>query len=115
MLNLLLTVGWAIMLPVSIVTGLWQSVAFISVVSIYANFVSHLAAWRADVPIEPDPTTQRLFNELEKFLAHREETDIKPEDVGDTNGEVESERSCCPSDHSCGLSFVSDAGDASGS
>lgn len=49
--NLVLTVAWAVMLPIAFYTGWIYSVAFISFVSIYANFVSHLAAWRADVPI----------------------------------------------------------------
>jgi hypothetical protein len=31
-------------------TGWLYSIAFISTVSIYANFISHVAAWRADVP-----------------------------------------------------------------
>ena len=35
---------------VALVTGWVYSVAFITVVSIYANIASHLAAWRADVP-----------------------------------------------------------------
>lgn len=48
--NLLLAVAWAAMLPVSIATGWIYSVAFISAVSIYANFVSHVAGWRADEP-----------------------------------------------------------------
>lgn len=81
-INLWLTILWAAMLPLSIVTGWWRIVAFVSVISIYANFASHLAAWRADVPIEPDARTKALLDELEKFLAHREETDITPEDVG---------------------------------
>lgn len=50
--NLYLTVAWAAMMPISIYLGWIYSVAFISVVSIYANFASHLAAWRADEPSE---------------------------------------------------------------
>lgn len=53
-INLGLAIAWAIMVPVSIVTGWLYSLAFISAVSIYANFVSHVAAWRADVPNEPE-------------------------------------------------------------
>jgi hypothetical protein len=49
-LNFLLAVGWAVMIPVAIMTGWLYSIAFISTVSIYANFISHVAAWRADVP-----------------------------------------------------------------
>ncbi len=57
--NLVLTVVWALILPASIVTGLWKSVAFISVISIYACFVSHLTAWRADVLI-PNPVEEDI-------------------------------------------------------
>jgi hypothetical protein len=52
-INLWLAVLWAVMVPVSVITGWIYSLAFISAVSIYANFVSHIAAYRADVPI-PD-------------------------------------------------------------
>jgi len=48
--NLVLAIAWAAMIPVSIVTGWIYSIAFIAAASIYANFISHLAALRADVP-----------------------------------------------------------------
>jgi cobalamin biosynthesis protein CobD/CbiB len=53
-LNLALAVAWAAMIPVSILTGWLYSIAFIAAASIYANFVSHLTAWRADVPNHPE-------------------------------------------------------------
>ena len=49
-LNFALAVAWALMIPVSILTGWIYSIAFIAAASIYANFISHVAAWRADVP-----------------------------------------------------------------
>jgi len=49
-INLVLAVAWAVMVPVAIATGWLYSIAFISACSIYANFASHVAAWRADVP-----------------------------------------------------------------
>src|SRR5215212_11935834 len=48
--NLVLAIVWVAIVPISIVTGWIYSVAFISAVSIYANFVSHIAGWRADEP-----------------------------------------------------------------
>lgn len=50
--NFWLSVVWAVMVPVTLVTGWVYSIAFIALASIYANFASHLAAWRADVPTE---------------------------------------------------------------
>jgi hypothetical protein len=50
--NMLLAVAWAVMVPVSVITGWVHSIDFVSLASIYANSVSHLAAWRADVPTE---------------------------------------------------------------
>lgn len=50
--NLWLSVVWALMVPVAIMTGWLYSIAFISACSIYANFASHVAAWRADVPAD---------------------------------------------------------------
>jgi hypothetical protein len=51
-LNLALAVAWALMIPIAILTGWIYSIAFISAASIYANFISHIAAWRADVPTD---------------------------------------------------------------
>lgn len=48
--NAVLTVVWLALCPIALATGWIYSVAFVSLVSIYANAVSHLAAWRADVP-----------------------------------------------------------------
>lgn len=45
--NLAAAYFWFFMLPTAIITGWIYSVAFISAVSIYANFVSHLSAWQA--------------------------------------------------------------------
>ena len=59
-LNLALTVLWAAMLPISYYTGWIYSIAFISLASIYANFASHLAAWRADVPIDPEAAAEEI-------------------------------------------------------
>lgn len=52
--NLWLAVAWALMVPVAVSTGWIYSIAFISAASIYANFISHIAAWRADVPNQED-------------------------------------------------------------
>lgn len=43
-----LTLAWAGMMPVAIITGWIYSVAFISVVSIYANMTGHLGSWSAN-------------------------------------------------------------------
>lgn len=48
--QLLLTIAWVIMMPLAIATGWIYLVAFVSVVSIYANAASHWSAhlaWRA--------------------------------------------------------------------
>lgn len=45
--HLTLTMLWAVMMPVALVTGWVYSLAFISVISIYANFAGHFSAWQA--------------------------------------------------------------------
>lgn len=55
-INLALTFIWIAVVPLALMTGWIYSIAFISAASIYANAASHLAAWRADVPTEGDPT-----------------------------------------------------------
>ena len=42
-----LTIFWAAMLPIAIITGWVYVVVFVSVISIYANFAGHFSAWQA--------------------------------------------------------------------
>jgi hypothetical protein len=42
-----MTLFWAVMMPAAFLTGLISSVAFISVISIYANFAGHYSSWQA--------------------------------------------------------------------
>jgi hypothetical protein len=56
--NAAATVGWLIMLPIALATGLKNSLPFIVGVSIYANVVGHGSAWvagRAEVASEVNP------------------------------------------------------------
>lgn len=46
-IHLVLTILWFLMMPVALFTGWVASVVFISVISIYANFAGHFAAWQA--------------------------------------------------------------------
>ncbi len=46
-LHLWLTIGWAGMTPVSYLTGWLNSVAFVSLLSLWALVVSHWAAYEA--------------------------------------------------------------------
>lgn len=49
-----MTIFWVTMVPMAWYFGWIYSVAFIAGASIYANAVSHLSAWRSDVPTEKD-------------------------------------------------------------
>lgn len=42
-----LTVGWLAMLPTAIITGWIYAIAFVSAISIYANFAGEFSAWQA--------------------------------------------------------------------
>lgn len=46
-LHLGLTVLWALMIPVALITGWIESIVFISAISIYANFAGHFSSWQA--------------------------------------------------------------------
>lgn len=46
-LNGWLVIFWAAMLPVSVVTGWLNIVAYVALLSIYANFAAHLGVWAA--------------------------------------------------------------------
>ena len=71
-LNGWLTVVWAIMLPVAVVTGLLQMVLFISVVSIYANFAAHLSTWAAsrteEAQSEDDSVQRQDIGKLQRQI-----------------------------------------------
>ncbi len=56
-LNGWLVVFWTFMVPFSIISGLWTLVIYISLLSIYANWVGHLGVWaasRAEVKADVD-------------------------------------------------------------
>lgn len=59
--NKLAAWAWLLMVPVAVATGWIYSIAFTGACSIYANFISHAAAQRADVP---DPEVIRRLNLL---------------------------------------------------
>lgn len=61
--NIVATAAWAAMMPIAYYAGWLASVPFVSVASIYANFASHLAAWRADT----DPHAEQL-DRIEQML-----------------------------------------------
>jgi hypothetical protein len=42
-----LTIFWALMIPVALLSGWMESVIFVSAVSIYANLVGHWSTWQA--------------------------------------------------------------------
>lgn len=63
--NAIAALMWLIVVPVSIFTDWIFSIAFTGACSIYANFVSHLAAQRADVP---DPEIVARLDRIEKLL-----------------------------------------------
>ena len=69
-----LTIFWLLMIPVSIVTGWIQSVAYISALSLWALVSGHWSAWQAArVEVaqqeeakqrEADPLEEKVVNEL---------------------------------------------------
>lgn len=46
-LNGWLVIVWLIVMPISIITGLWHQIAYVSVLSIYANVATHWGGWAA--------------------------------------------------------------------
>jgi len=42
-----LTLAWAVMMPIALLSGLKNSLPFIVLISLWANFASHWAAWQA--------------------------------------------------------------------
>lgn len=82
-LNGWLTVLWAIMLPLSIFMGWINLVAFISAISIYANFGAHLSTWaasRTEERMEQDETEQTL-QEIKQTQHEQVQTETNGEHV----------------------------------
>lgn len=53
-----LTIAWAAMIPVSVFTGLRNSVPYLVMLSVYALMVGHFSSWqagRAEVSSETNP------------------------------------------------------------
>lgn len=67
-LNLLAALAWALMMPIAWAMHWLASVPFVSTASIYANFASHLAAWRADVPTDRSQL-DRIEQKLDQLLS----------------------------------------------
>lgn len=54
-LHMSATVAWFLMMPLALLIGWVESVIFISVASIYANFVGHFSSWQAARAEENSP------------------------------------------------------------
>ena len=61
------------MMPVAWALHWLASVPFVSMASIYANFASHLAAWRADVPTDRE-RLDRIERKLDTILSELKST-----------------------------------------
>lgn len=61
-------VFWTVMLPIAVLMDWVSSVAFIAVISIYANWAGDVAAWRSDV----NPTLDRIEKKLDDLFARLE-------------------------------------------
>jgi hypothetical protein len=70
-LNLLAALAWLAIIPVAWVLQWFTSVSFISGASIYANFASHIAAWRSDVNPHQEQL-DRIEGMLKELLARSE-------------------------------------------
>ena len=69
-----LTIGWLVMIPVSVLTGWIHSVAYISALSLWALVSGHWSAWQAarveceqmrqEAELEANPPEQRIVDRL---------------------------------------------------
>jgi uncharacterized membrane protein YhaH (DUF805 family) len=62
-------VGWLVMIPVSIWTGLWHSVAFVTLISLWALVSTEMGAWqgsRAEVAVVEQASTVEHADVVEK-------------------------------------------------
>jgi len=55
--HLIATIFWIIMVPISVVTGLWHSISFVTLISLWALVSTEWGAWqgsRAEVAVGVD-------------------------------------------------------------
>jgi hypothetical protein len=45
--HFVLTILWALMIPIALYTGWIESIVFVSAISLYANFAGHFSSWQA--------------------------------------------------------------------
>lgn len=64
-LNALAALLWAACVPIGLYLGWQESIPFLFFASVYANFVGHLSAERADVP---DPEIISKLEAIQKRL-----------------------------------------------
>ena len=69
-----MTLGWGILIPVTILTGLKGSIIWIALMSVWANFVGHFSSWQAArVEVKQDEQIDETANSVDdvKKVAHR--------------------------------------------
>lgn len=61
------TVVWAILIPLTVVTGLKESITWIAMMSVWANFVGHFSSWQATrVEVKQDDDIKEQAEELKE-------------------------------------------------
>lgn len=69
-----MTLGWGILIPITILTGLKGSIIWIALMSVWANFVGHFSSWQAArVEVKQDEQMDETAKSVEdvKKVAHR--------------------------------------------
>ena len=69
-----MTLGWGLLVPITILTDLKTSITWIALMSVWANFVGHFSSWQAArVEVKQDElieeTSEQVDNTDEKVSA----------------------------------------------
>lgn len=80
-LNGWLVIFWALMLPISVFTGWLSIVAYVALLSIYANFAAHLGVWAASRAEAKQVEVEQATIEAKRADVTAEEVDVHKKNV----------------------------------
>ena len=74
-----MTLGWGLLIPITVFTGLKGSIVWIALMSVWANFVGHFSSWQAArVEVKQDEQVEEAVGEAK--AAKESASAVRPRD-----------------------------------
>ena len=73
-----MTLGWGLLVPITVFTGLKSSIVWIALMSVWANFVGHFSSWQAArVEVKQDELIEETSEQVDATHDSVEDTQDK--------------------------------------